>query len=267
MTFIPKVIVIDTYSISKREKIVDGKKEYIHNTLDTYPISFTKYLAIKDLFREENILNHQMEFLFNFSLYHSRWNKLTEDDFSINNEYEKGAESRITIAIPQKMSNFNDVDIYKDKETINMDIVNYNTDCYDKDSHLNPSGARKVTDYLGKYIMENYDILDQRENDEYKFWYDDYDEYINLKIENLEKNKTNLNNYLMLLYGEDDIKCEIKISSSKEINEGTMLYELLKNLNNNYQIDDTEFQENKDKTIKITTWNNRTGEAIDTVWF
>lgn len=80
--------------------------------------------------------------------------------------------------------------------------------------------------------------------------------HIVLKIENLEKNKKNFNNYLMLIYGEEDMRYEIKISSTKEIKVGTTLYELLKNLNNNYQIDDTVFEENKNKTIKITTWDN-----------
>ncbi len=150
---------------------------------------------------------------------------------------------------------------------LNIKLINYSIDCKDANSHLNVSGARKVTEYLGKYIMENYNISNQRENKAYSFWYEDYNEYIDLKIDNLEKNKKNLNNYLMLLYGEDDIRYEIKISSTREINEGTTLYELLKNLDNNYSIDDSAFEKNKDKTINITTWDNRTGEEIDKVWF
>ncbi len=60
---------------------------------------------------------------------------------------------------------------------LDMDIVNYETDCYDESSHLNPSGARKVTDYLGQYIMDNYDVQDQRSNAEYAEWSSDYEEY------------------------------------------------------------------------------------------
>ena len=315
-----ELIVIDGWSTIFNEKIIMDE-EHIHNSLDAYPISYTKYLAVKNIFDEKNILEREVEFLFNFSLYHSRWDELIEDDFISGKKYEKGAESRISVATPNRTSDFNDINIYNEEETINMlylkkiieyckendievlvtylpypagdisikvskylqiicdeydvnyinflsmDVVDYNTDCYDEDSHLNPSGARKVTDYLGKYIMENYDIPDQRENEAYSFLYKDYDEYIDLKIENLEKNKKNSNNYLMLLYDEEDIKYEIKISSSREINEGTILYELLKNLDNNYSIDDSAFEENKNKTIKITTYDNRTGEEIDTVWF
>ena len=71
----------------------------------------------------------------------------------------------------------------------------------------------------------------------------------------------------MLLYDEEDIKYEIKISSKRKIEEGSTLKNLLENIGNNYQIDDSSFEKNKDKTIKITTWDNRTGEEIDTVWF
>lgn len=316
----PKLVVIDSYMVHHEDKLNKTKKVESHYTLDAYPVSYIKYLAVKDLFDGKDLIDKSMEYLFNFSLYHSRWNELMEEDFIIRNKYEKGAESRIKIAETKNIKEFNSVEEYSDIETVNMqylrkiieycqqkdidilvtyipypanevqttaakyvenicseyevnyinflslDMVNYEVDLYDTE-HLNPSGARKVTDYLGQYIMENYDIPDQRKNDSYNFWYEDYDEYIDLKTENLEKNKKNLNNYLMLLYGEEDIKYEIKISSKKEINEGTTLYELLKNLDNNYQIDDTAFKENKNKTIKITTWDNRTGEKIDTVWF
>ncbi len=316
----PKLVVIDTYMVHHTDKLNKVKRVESHYTLDSYPISYTKYLTIKDLFDGEDILDKSVEYLFDFSLYHSRWNELTKDDFIVNNQYEKGAESRIKVTEPEKINNFSEIEKYRDEETINMkylrkmieycqennievlvtyipypadtkqistskyvqdicdeynvnyinflsmNTVNYSTDCYDSE-HLNPSGARKVTDYLGKYIMENYDIPDQRENATYNFWYEDYDEYIDFKISNLKNNSEELNNYLMLLYGEEDIKYEIKISSTRKINEGTTLYELLKNLDNNYSIDDSAFEENKNKTIKITTWDNRTGEEIDTVWF
>ena len=77
----------------------------------------------------------------------------------------------------------------------------------------------------------------------------------------------NLNNYLMLLYGEKDIRYEIKISSRKKIEEGSTFQRLLANLENNYKIDDTAFEEIQDKTVKITTYDNRNGSEIETVWF
>lgn len=315
----PKLVVIDAYGTEFSYKYREDRIGHIHNMLDAYPLSYTKYLAIKDLFSNQDMLDKCFEFLLNFSLYHSRWSELEKDDFEIVGEKGNGAEEKISIAVPNEMSDFNLIDMYSGKENINMkylrkiieyckqneiqvlvtyipypatknqisiskylqvicdqynvnyinflsmDIVNYNTDCYDKDSHLNPSGARKVTDYIGKYIMDNYDILDQRKNKAFNFWYTDYNEYVDYKISNLNKNKKNLNNYLMLLYGEEDIKYEITISSKLEIKEGSTLYNLLNNLNDNYIIKHSAFDNGK--TIKITTWDNRNGKLISTVWW
>ena len=83
----------------------------------------------------------------------------------------------------------------------------------------------------------------------------------------MNKNENSLNNYLMLLYGEKDIRYEIKISSRKKIEEGSTFQRLLANLENNYKIDDTAFEEIQDKTVKITTYDNRNGSEIETVWF
>ena len=64
--------------------------------------------------------------------------------------------------------------------------VNLNTDFYDKDSHMNPSGARKVTSYIGNYIMHNYAVEDQRENEVYSSWHDDYEVYTEFKKTNIQ---------------------------------------------------------------------------------
>ena len=41
-------------------------------------------------------------------------------------------------------------------------FVDYSTDCYDPGSHLNPSGAWKVTDLLGQHLAEAYGVPDHR---------------------------------------------------------------------------------------------------------
>lgn len=56
-------------------------------------------------------------------------------------------------------------------------VVDYSTDLFDSFSHLNPSGAKKVTDFLGRYIMDHYDISDRRIDPEYKDWEQDYSAY------------------------------------------------------------------------------------------
>ena len=57
-------------------------------------------------------------------------------------------------------------------------VIDFKTDCYDKNSHLNPSGARKVTEYVGKYIRENFNLEDHRNDFKYfTKWNKYYQEY------------------------------------------------------------------------------------------
>jgi len=314
----PKLIVLDAFLLYDKDKITDNDV-YFHNTLDAYPISYTKYLAIKDLFNGEDLLNKEAEYLFPFSMYHARWNELEKNDFVLDSKYEKGAESRIGIRSIEELTNYDSIEPYNEEENVNMEylrkiieycqnnniqilitylpapenciqyakytqticdeyninyinfleknMLNCNIDFYDTNPHINPSGARKITDYLGNYIMENYNIPDQRENPDYSFWYEDYDEYIDMKIKNLKTHEKNLNNYLMLLYGEEDIDYEIVLSSKREIEEGSTLQQLLVNIDNNYKTDDSIFEEKNDKTIKITTYDKINKELIEEVWF
>ena len=61
------------------------------------------------------------------------------------------------------------------------DVVDFAIDCYDAASHLNPSGAMKVTSFLGEYLRTHYDVVNHRNDDKYSYWNDDYLVYENAK--------------------------------------------------------------------------------------
>lgn len=110
---------------------------------------------------------------------------------------------------------------------LDEDIIDYQTDLYDKNSHLNPSGARKVTDYLGRYLVENYDLENHKEAPEYSDWKNDYDRYCDLKNSNLKKQKSIIK-CLMLLSGDDlDVVMNIR---NKDIYKNAQIMMLLENL-------------------------------------
>ena len=71
----------------------------------------------------------------------------------------------------------------------------------------------------------------------------------------------------MLLYNEKDIRYEITIKNKEELEKNTTFQSLLSNLENHYQIDEDTFQMMQDKMIKITTYDNRSGDKIKTIWF
>lgn len=59
---------------------------------------------------------------------------------------------------------------------LNESVVDYSVDFYD-DTHLNSSGAEKITDYLGRYIRDNYNLEDHRDDAAYAHFYDEYEDY------------------------------------------------------------------------------------------
>lgn len=107
-----------------------------------------------------------------------------------------------------------------------LDIVDYDTDCYDPASHLNPSGAFKVTDYMGKYLLENYNLADHRGDERYAYWDEDYNVYRQMKDERLSE-QNDLNTYLMLLE-DDDYGFDIKIGDAGILSDSITLH-LLEN--------------------------------------
>ncbi len=62
--------------------------------------------------------------------------------------------------------------LYKD---IKLD---FKRDFRDNGNHLNYYGARKVTVYLGNFINQNYQLIDNREDESFKYWDDFVNEFI-----------------------------------------------------------------------------------------
>ena len=83
----PDLIVIDCYYLSETDKVYS----HMHTAFDSIPLSRTKIDAIIDLLDGEKTDLTYLEFLWNYSLYHNRWNELGEKDFGRRDENTKGA--------------------------------------------------------------------------------------------------------------------------------------------------------------------------------
>ena len=121
-----------------------------------------------------------------------------------------------------------------------LDVVDYETDCYDPASHLNPSGAFKVTDYMGQYLKENYDLTDHRDDPGYAYWDQDYEKYTEMKDERLGSCE-DLNTYLILLQ-DKRYGFEMEITDTAPLKNATTL-RLLENKGADTSgiTDDTEY--------------------------
>ena len=50
--------------------------------------------------------------------------------------------------------------------------VDFETDCYDEASHLNPDGAVKVSAYLSERLAADFDLPDHRQDAAFSAWDD-----------------------------------------------------------------------------------------------
>lgn len=57
--------------------------------------------------------------------------------------------------------------------------IDWSQDTKDGGDHMNPSGAEKVSRFLGEYLEENYDLTDHRNDEAYDNWNRDYDKLYN----------------------------------------------------------------------------------------
>lgn len=282
----PELIVIDCYMLSESYKIVPDSSHT--HVFDAFPLSKTKVSAVFDLLDNKDKTNEfvisedakptsRMELLWDYIIYHTRWDELEKEDFQSESEKEKGAESRIAVRVPEEKIKIpveskleedtvsviylqkmiedcqeRGIDVLliylpfpagekEQKEAnrvydiagqygvnyinfLDVDIIRDETDYYDAIGHLNPSGARKVTDYLGQYIMEHYSVSDQRENEAYSGWYTDYADYVEEKINNLREYES-LENYLMLL-ADKNFSAVIEINNPAVYSSDSYLHPL-----------------------------------------
>ena len=86
----PKVIMLDVYNSFDDQKLTEAQKDMPHQFFDMVPNqSPHKKEAIYELFPDDS--QERWNYLFDFSVYHSRWNDLTRGDFYVRDEGMGGA--------------------------------------------------------------------------------------------------------------------------------------------------------------------------------
>lgn len=285
----PKVVVIDGYMLDIKEKINPSNYSSLHGFMDAFPLSVTKVKAAYDLL-DDDISDEEIEeglitiaekrtpvgLLWNYSVYHNRWNELSQDDFTSNVYYDKGAYENIAVvpmtkytrdeqyeqmdtvavdylkllvescnergievmftyvpspAYNQPHANYMDA-LAKEMgvECVNfyeVDIVNYQTD-FSINGHMNPSGMRKVSEYLGGVLQEKYGLSDKKKVVEYDSWNLDYAEFVQYEYSTL-KAQNSIYNYLMYLY-DLGIDVQIDVDDMSNVLQDELLLALLDNL-------------------------------------
>lgn len=218
----PDVVVVDCFALES-DKVVKEDGKFVHFSLDSIPLSKMKMRAVCDMFDN---FETRTEYLWDFSLYHDRWDELNRDDFEVDYGKTRGATFEIGICEPDAFV-LQDVEwkpidsvgveyLRKIVEYLNflqIDLVDYQTDCFDSYSHLNVSGGHKITSFLGKYLTENCGVVDHRQ-DSLVNWDEDYDAYQRYKIDRMQAQES-LQNYLVMMADKNFSLCLFVDGKSK----------------------------------------------------
>ncbi|WP_029232792.1 hypothetical protein [Butyrivibrio sp. VCB2006] len=250
----PKWVVVDAYMLEKNyqyldvmnentpQEDIDSSIDQLHLNMDCWPLNRLKLAAISDLIQDKEI---RKEFLFDFMVYHDRWNELTREDYDVlagknGGEGLFGGELRYEVELKPSTSpdpaegevlaehtvgqeylmkiidecqrrGIGVLVTYlpfcpttEDKIAANsagvtagmygvpyinmldLDIIDVYTDLNDT-GHLNALGAKKVTDFLGNWLLENADLTDHRGQAGYEY----YDECAARYADNMKSGAVN----------------------------------------------------------------------------
>ncbi len=108
------------------------------------------------------------------------------------------------------------------------DTVDMETDMYDSFSHLNYSGACKISRFLGNYISENYGLKDTRGDPTYSWMDQTLSVYKDYELEMLAE-ENYLYNYLLMLSGRDRACC-IYLEETSSIYGDEIALKLIENV-------------------------------------
>lgn len=133
----------------------------------------------------------------------------------INTGYDCSPQSKLFHDSVSKIAMDNNI---KYIDFTHLDVINFDTDLYDSghNTHVNYSGAMKLTYYLEKYISLNYKLPDHRNDERYAEWNEDYKKYVTSKQHYLTWQES-FADYFMLLYDNDySVIVDIRDSSALE---------------------------------------------------
>ena len=164
----------------------------------------TEYLDVSDITESTPIEETQEEYLYKLLDY---LKEIDQDALFIVTPYtadgtDKQAQYNYIKAIVESYGynflNMNDADVASEI------ALDYGTDFADYGNHLNAVGAAKVTEYLGEYLLENYNFEDKRGNSEYSSWDEAYELYLEEYEEAVETINTKIANEDWTVMDDED---------------------------------------------------------------
>ena len=96
------------------------------------------------------------------------------------------------------------------------DLIDDDTDWYDDGGHTNPTGAKKITAFLGQYLKENYDLSDHSGGVD---WAGDYEKYLDFQEKNVRDAEALWS--MLTALSVEDFTATVEISADYEMDPVT----------------------------------------------
>lgn len=203
----PKVVVLEANTIYRRKSLSEPLKQYTVYVLPIFQYHDRwKSLSSDDFSSNKSYNTIQANKGYNLNTdvkpaKHKEYMVESDKEKKIpksNKIYVKGIKeaceangAKLVLYSAPSMKNWNDSKhkgIESFAKELNIPYIDLNTkleeldldwskDTRDNGDHLNYSGAHKVTEYLGKYLHENFELADHRQEEQYKSWNELYEKF------------------------------------------------------------------------------------------
>ena len=137
-------------------------------------------------------------------------------------------------------------------------VVDYNIDLCDPD-HLNASGAKKVSDFLGRFLADHYDLPDRRTDSRYAGWQDILSTYNALKDQRL-RDQQSLQSLLSLAH-DNRYRTALYLSADSPAHANEQLNRLMHNIARDHIYEEDMYAKWSDGLFPLTALDGAQGEA------
>lgn len=148
---------------------------------------------------------------------------------------------------------------------LDMNLVDYGTDLYLDNAHLNFNGSAKVSRWLAEYIAENYPVDDYSQNEK---WIGDWNRYTEYKVGRICDASEPLDK-LSLIFG-DSFAVEATIRENLVLNENDKkIVDCIESLGENGCVARADAMEylDKDCDLILTIKNKKTGALVEIAYY
>ena len=137
-------------------------------------------------------------------------------------------------------------------------VVDYRTDLCDPD-HLNASGAKKISDFLGRFLVDHFDLEDRRADSRYAGWQSSLRTYNELKDARLSMQEAAES--LLMLAHDNRYRTALYLRAGSPVHASELFNRLIHNIAREHIYEEDMYAKWSDSLFPLQALDNAQGEA------